>query len=89
MNKQIVCVCVCTRVNASTWVFVASYPVEVSVDTVVEDLGGQLGVSELWPEERRLDNHTVRLPLPPQVPDEDQIKSCYLKAQGGRGEEGS
>lgn len=44
------------------------HPVQVSLDTVVQDLGGQLGLGQLRPQEGGLHTHTLHTLLPAQVP---------------------
>lgn len=44
------------------------HPVQVSLDAVVQDLGGQLGLGQLRPQEGGLHTHTLHTLLPAQVP---------------------
>ena len=45
-----------------------SHPVQLSLNAVVQDLGSQLGLSQLRAEERWLHSHTLETLPPPQVP---------------------
>jgi len=47
-----------------------SYPVQVSLYAVVQDLCSQLGLCQLWPQKRRLHTHTLHTLLSAQIPAE-------------------
>ena len=55
------------------------------MDTVVKHLGGQLVFCELWPQEGRLDRHSLDTPLPAQVPDTQEAGSGGAR-EGGTSE---
>lgn len=48
---------------------------QVSLDAVVQDLGGQLGLGQLRPQEGGLHTHTLHTLLPAQVPAQRQTGS--------------
>lgn len=49
-----------------------SYPVQVSLYAVVQDLCSQLGLCQLWPQERRLHTHTLHTLFSAQIPAESK-----------------
>lgn len=49
-----------------------SYPVQVSLYAVVQDLCSQLGLCQLWPQKRRLHTHTLHTLLSAQIPAESK-----------------
>lgn len=56
----------------------SSYPVQISLDAVVQDLCSQLGLCQLWPQKRRLHTHTLHTFLSAQIPAERTGTECYL-----------